>query len=121
MEGADWLRSQLTSFGCAACGRAFRPSRIRILAQRDGLFFVDLGCETCGAQDVAVVTIQVDDGETARADPGDLPNAADDPADAPRRHALPVTDDDLISAHRFLAGFHGDLADLFAPLAQEGE
>ena len=41
MEGAEWLRTQLTSFSCSSCGRAYRSSHIRVVAQRDELFFVD--------------------------------------------------------------------------------
>ncbi len=114
MEGADWLRTQLTSFGCAGCGRAFRAGNIRILAQRDGLFFVDLGCTACGSEAVAVVTISVEDGETARIDPGDLAAAAH-PSDEPPPGAAPVTDDDLLAMHDFLGSFDGDFDALFRP------
>ena len=109
---ADWLRTQLTSFGCAGCGRAFRASNIRILAQRDGLFFVDLGCSACGSEAVAVVTISVEDGEGTRIDPGDLPVAVD-PSDAADPGAPQVSDDDLFTMHEFLAGFDGDFVGLF--------
>jgi len=44
MDSPDWLRTQLTSFTCPACGRRYRGSRIKLLAERDGLFFVDLDC-----------------------------------------------------------------------------
>ena len=109
---ADWLRTQLTSFGCAGCGRAFRASNIQILAQRDGLFFVDLGCSACGSEAVAVVTISVEDGEGSRIDPGDLPTAVD-PADAVDPDTTEVSDLDLFAMHEFLAGFDGDFVGLF--------
>ena len=62
MDAADWLRTELASFGCAACGQAYGQERIRVLAERDGLFFVDLACAQCGSQAMAIVTIQVEGG-----------------------------------------------------------
>ncbi len=110
MDGADWLRGQLSAFACSACGRTYVADHIRVLAQRDDLFFVDLACQMCGAEAVAIVTVQVDDSQTARIDVGDL-------AEAP-----PVVDgppsidaDDVIDMHRFLLGFDGDFAALFGP------
>ena len=61
MDSPDWLRTQLTSFTCPACGRRYRGSRIRLLAERDGLFFVDLDCSRCGSHTVAIVTVEIDD------------------------------------------------------------
>ena len=63
MDSPDWLRTQLTSFTCPACGRRYRGSRIRFLAERDGLFFVDLDCARCGSHTVAIVTVELDDTE----------------------------------------------------------
>jgi hypothetical protein len=113
MDGADWLRTQLTSFGCATCGRAYSPGRIRILAQREELFFVDMGCEMCGAQAVAVVTIQLDEADDPYAETGDLEMAG-----AQRNETLdvslpPVGADDLLDMSRFLARFDGDFQSLF--------
>jgi hypothetical protein len=111
MDGADWLRTQLTSFGCAACGRAYEPGRIRILAQREELFFVDLGCETCGAQAVAVVTVQLDDADVLRVETGDV-----EPVEAQAKGGdpgQPVGADDLLDMSRFLARFDGDFISLF--------
>lgn len=112
MDGADWLRTQLTSFGCAACGRAYSAGRIRILAQREELFFVDMGCETCGAQAVAVVTIQLDESE-AYAETGDLQMALADTGEAPEASIAPVGADDLLDMSRFLGRFDGDFRSLF--------
>jgi hypothetical protein len=112
MDGADWLRTQLTSFGCAACGRAYRADGIRVLAERDGLFFVDLGCETCGSDAVAIVTIQAaEDGETL--DAGEVLPVQLGAGDAPDATAAPVDAEDVLGMHHFLAGFDGDFEALF--------
>ncbi len=105
MEGADWLRTQLTSFGCATCGRAYESERIRILAQRDALFFVDLSCTTCGSQATAVVTIQSEGLDETAAGPGSAGTS--------------VSTDDVESMHRFLAGFEGDVAAMFRAASRD--
>jgi hypothetical protein len=109
MDGADWLRTQLTSFGCATCGRAYAPEGVRVLAERDELFFVDLACLGCGTRSTAIVTIALEEG-AARADAPDLeplPGAAraSDPAE-------PIGLDDVLDVHQLLAGWEGDLRGL---------
>jgi predicted RNA-binding Zn-ribbon protein involved in translation (DUF1610 family) len=113
MDGPDWLRTQLTSFTCPACGHRYRSTRIRLLAERDGLFFVDLDCTLCGSHTVAIVTVELDDGEPQIADLSDLgqpPVHLDEPLPA---GAAPVTPDDVLEMHQFLARFEGDVERLF--------
>ena len=68
MDGPDWLRTQLTSFTCPACGQLYGSGRLRLLAERDGLFFVDLDCPGCASHTVAIVTVEADDAEALIAD-----------------------------------------------------
>ena len=107
MDGAHWLRTQLTSFGCAACGQAYETDGIRVLAERDGLFFVDLTCDTCGSQATAIVTITAEDGSTPRADVPEL-----EPAAGGARRTRAVDADDVLDVHQLLAGYEGDLLGL---------
>lgn len=111
MDGAEWLRTQLTSFGCAACGRAYAPEGIRMLAERDGLFFVDLACLMCGSQATAIVTIELEDGATPRADVPEL-----EPAAAIGGRGAPVDLDDVLDVHQLLSTYEGDLAGLLRRL-----
>ncbi len=120
MDGADWLRTQLTSFGCAACGRAYSPGRIRILAQREELFFVDLGCEICGTQAVAVVTLQLDEADVFQAQTGELEPARADVDPAAGEADPPVGADDLLEMSRFLARFDGDFRAHFRDAEPDG-
>ena len=109
MEGADWLRTQLSEFSCSACGRSYRPNQIRVLAQREELFFVKLSCRGCGTHSVAIVTIQVDDSEHPQLNAGELQPAlerADDTESA-------VSGDYLLEMHAFLREFDGDFRRLF--------
>ena len=110
VEGADWLRTQLTAFSCAACGRSYRASHIRVLAQREELFFVRLSCRECGAHSVAIVTIQVDDSEPAEIEVGELRETLEP---APDLDGPLVTSDDQLAMHEFLRGFDGDFRGLF--------
>ena len=103
MDGADWLRTQLTSFGCAACGQPYGMGRIRLLAERDGMYFVDLACASCASQAVAIVTIELDEDDMPQADAGDLIQIVADTG--PARPALTV--DDVLDMHQLLAGFRG--------------
>src|SRR3954453_13323591 len=110
MDGSEGLKTQLTSFGCAACGQPYESGRIRLLAEREGLFFVDLACSHCGTQAVAIVTIQAEDDEI-HLDAGDAIALADlaQPADPPEP---PVSADDLLAVHALLANFTGGMDEL---------
>jgi transcription elongation factor Elf1 len=117
MDGPDWLRTQLTSFTCPACGRRYRGSKIRLLAERDGLFFVDLDCARCGSHTVAIVTVEIDDATASITDISDLTLSTDAlpehlGEDLPA-HAALVTPDDVLEMHEFLTAFNGDFGGLF--------
>jgi hypothetical protein len=123
MDGADWLRTQLTSFGCASCGQAYEAGRIRVLAERDGLYFVDLACHHCDTQAIAIITVQIGDDDDPRADAGELPFIQLESADAPDgpvvAKAPVITADDVIDVHQFLTEFSGDTRDLLRLWGQE--
>ena len=115
MDAESWLTSELATFGCAACGQAYGEGHIHLIAQREELFFVDLTCDHCGSQAVAIVTIQVD-GETARLEGGELVRAETheqiDLAAAPAGPA--VSADDVLDVHELLDEFEGDVHQLIA-------
>jgi transcription elongation factor Elf1 len=125
MDGPDWLRTQLTSFTCPACGRRYRGSKIRLLAERDGLFFVDLDCARCGSHTVAIVTVEMDDATASITDISDLTLSIDElpihlGEELPAAAAL-VTPDDVLEMHEFLAEFDGNFGRLFAQGAQSSD
>jgi hypothetical protein len=112
MNGPEWLSSQLTSFTCPACRRPYREASINMLAEREGLFFVDLECAVCGSHTVAIVTVGSEDAEGQIAE---IPVVADDVASLERRprDGEPVSADDVLEMHEFLAHFRGDVDALF--------
>jgi transcription elongation factor Elf1 len=116
MDSPDWLRTQLTSFTCPACGRRYRGSRIKLLAERDGLFFVDLDCSRCGSHTVAIVTVELDEAELSIIDASDIELAVDlEPEHLGEElpvGAAPVTADDVLDMHDLLSRFDGDMYSL---------
>lgn len=112
MDAESWLTSELATFGCAACGQAYGEERIRLIAQREELYFVDLSCRHCGSQAVAIVTIQVE-GETPTLETGELQPADEDERVTPG-DGRPVSVDDVLDVHAFLERFEGDASELLA-------
>jgi len=113
MDGSDWLKTQLTSFGCAACGQPYESGRIRLLAERDGLFFVDLGCSHCGTQAVAIVTITAAEDDEPTIDAGEHASVV---LTASAPIADPVNADDVLAMHELLTDFRGSMGDLLEQL-----
>lgn len=112
MDAESWLTSELAAFGCAACGQAYGEGHIRLIAQREELFFVDLSCDHCGSQAVAIVTIQID-GDRATLDGGELVRVEEMDRDtAPE--GPPVSADDVLDVHDLLDDFEGDVHQLIA-------
>jgi hypothetical protein len=113
---ADWLQAQLRSFTCPACSRSYDGSPMRLLAERDGLYFLDLDCETCGSRTVAIVTVELDDAEGSIADLSIVPQRLP-PADQPPAGATVVSADDVIDMHDFLRQFEGNINHLLGAAA----
>ena len=112
MDRADWLRDGMRSFGCAACGWGYEPERVRLLAERDGLWFVALACAMCGEETEAIVTLQpMDDGSDALSAP-ELPPA-------PRAGGA-IDADDVLHIHELLDGYSGDVRGLLTLLGAGG-
>ncbi|CAN5738105.1 hypothetical protein BH23CHL7_BH23CHL7_03440 [soil metagenome] len=114
MNDPEWLHGQLSTFTCPACRGHYQPGSIRLLAERDGLFFVDLDCTSCRSHSVAIVTMGTDDAESAIAQ---VPEAHDLPEQIEPRPAAGVDSaisaDDVLEMHQFLIGFRGDVRQMF--------
>lgn len=88
---------------------------MRLLAEREGLFFVDLDCSRCGSHTVAIVTIEIDDSKVT-IEVSDVVGEEDieHHGEPLPMGAAPVTADDVLEMHEFLGRFKGNLSDLFA-------
>ena len=112
MDPRDQLRPLLDGVGCAVCGSLVPAERIRILAYRDDLAFVELACPGCGSTTLGMLQGSDDGGVVLDVAPfGELT-----PADEARRAGSgPLTAEDVRAARAFLAGWDGDLLGLLRP------
>jgi len=62
MDPRDDLDSLAGGVGCAACGEIVPGDRIRILARRDDLTFVEVACPACRSESLGIVVTDPDGG-----------------------------------------------------------
>ena len=101
MHPGDRLGPIPDGVSCTACGASVPAGRIRILAHRDDLAFVELACHDCGSSALGLLL--------AADVPGDPP-LLDVVDDHPRAAAISM--DDVVAVRRFLADWQGDLRTL---------
>ena len=102
MDPRDRLPPFANGVDCGACGRLVPLERIRILASRDDLTFVELDCPGCQSESLGII-VQSSDGSASGATYGEFL-----PADDARfREALPIGPDDVRTVRELLA--RGDL------------
>lgn len=87
---------------CAACGCPVPADATRVLARREDLAFVELGCAACGSVSLSIRLGPVDDGWIRHG----AATADDGPS---------IGADDVLDMHIFLAGYRGDLRGLVGP------
>jgi len=114
MDAEGWLTSELATCACAACGQPYGESQVRLIAQREELFFVDLACPHCGSQAVAIVSIQLEDDVAQMEGHRLVVGPADGADEQPPAPAISV--DDVLDVHALLADFDGDIERLMAHL-----
>jgi hypothetical protein len=120
MDPHDRLRARLERTSCTVCGDALAIREVRLLAERDGLAFVELPCRGCGAVTLGMISLPEGRGSMALdTEPG--PPTWIGPADLPPRPgAAPLGRDDVLAMRRFLAEWRGDLRELLADPAVDG-
>jgi hypothetical protein len=91
---------------CTACGAGVPPRRIRILAHRDDLAFVELACPSCGSSALGLLLAADEPGE---------PPVLDVAVDAwPMTSTDAISTADVTAMHDYLAAWDGDLRGLLA-------
>jgi hypothetical protein len=111
MDPSDRLRPLLDGVSCTVCGTRVPAERVRILAHRDDLAFVELDCAGCGSTTLGLVLAPLD----SEGDPFlDVAPAGElSPADEARlASASPFSTDDVHAVRDFLATWDGDLSGL---------
>jgi hypothetical protein len=105
MDPRDDLGSLAGGVDCAACGNFVPTDRIRVLARRDDISFVEIDCPACRSESLGIVIADED------ADGTDSPYGEFGPPDEERfREAAPIGSDDIHLVHDLLT--RGGLAAL---------
>jgi len=106
MDPLDHLLALPDGLRCTVCDQRVPVTRIRMLARRDDLTFIEIDCEACASSTLGFL----------------LAGQTDEPM--PRHAGDPVTSDDVLDMHELLASWRGDLAELLAddgqPRAEPG-
>lgn len=113
MDPRDDLDSLAGGVGCAACGELVPTDRVRVLARRDDIAFVEIQCAACRSESLGIVMGASASDDSARASATDtVPAAAAaagrygefGPGDSARfRDAGPIGSADLERVHELLA------------------
>jgi hypothetical protein len=101
MDPRDHLRALLDGMACTVCDAPVPAERIQLLARRDEMTFVQIQCAACGSTGLGFLSDDAFDEGTAR---------PSDPV------APPVTADEVLDMHEFLAGWDGDARGLLDDL-----
>jgi hypothetical protein len=114
MDPRDDLDALAGGVGCAACGDLVPGDRIRILARRDDLAFVEIACPACHSESLGIVVGPRPEDAPPEAVTAFGAYGEFGPGDVDRfRAAGPIDADDMSVVRRLLAD--GDLAALLGP------
>ena len=99
MDPLDHLLALPDGLRCTVCDERVPATRIRLLAWRDDLAFLQIDCEGCASTTLGFVL--GGRSEEADSEEGEHEAASD-----------PISSDDVLDMHQFLATWRGDLATL---------
>jgi hypothetical protein len=109
MDPRDRPRPLPDGATCTACGAPVPTGRIRILARRDDLTFVELACDDCGSAALGLLMPAGSPDDVPILDvAGDGPGTARTASVATLR---PISEADVVSVRADLAAWDGDLVD----------
>jgi hypothetical protein len=94
MDPLDHLLALPDGLRCTVCDERVPATRVRLLAWRDDLAFLQIDCAACASTTLGFV----------------LDGRSDEPE--PPREAAPINTDDVLDMHQLLANWRGDLAGL---------
>ena len=103
MDPLDHLLALPDGLRCTVCDERVPATRIRTLARRDDLTFIEIDCEACSSSTLGFLLA----GQT------DEPSPSAGATGRPAR-GNPITSDDVLDMHELLASWRGDLADLLS-------
>ena len=106
MEG-EFIKRLVTTIKCSVCGHPYEGGSVRILGQRDDLWFISVVCPSCGSQGLVAAVIKE----------GELPQLITDFTESERAKFCDIEAvgaDDVLDIHTFLKSFDGNFEHLFA-------
>ncbi len=111
MDPRDDLDSLADGVDCAACGQFVPSERVRVLARRDDIAFVEIHCPSCRSESLGIVIASDEDsGDALEVESGAV-RGEFGPLDEERfREALPIGPADVALVHDLLT--RGGLAAL---------
>jgi hypothetical protein len=105
VDPRDDLDSLADGVDCAACGQFVPTDRIRVLARRDDIAFVEIHCPACRSESLGILIASEDGGEVEPTAVGPGWRYGEfGPGDEERfREALPIGPADLDTVHELLS------------------
>jgi hypothetical protein len=100
MDPLDHLGTRLDGQRCTVCDAAVPVDRVKLLAWREDLAFLELRCADCLSTTLGFVM------------------ASQAGADGHPAPAAPISSDDVLDMHQLLATWHGDLTGLLSGSAR---
>jgi len=101
MDPLDHLRALQDGLACTVCEERVPAVDVRVVASREDVCFLRIDCPACRS-----TTLGIMQPETGLADGPSAPHRS-------RPHgAPPISVDDVLDMHEFLATWHGDLETL---------
>lgn len=116
----------LLGAGCTRCGQPYAAHGIRVLAQREEIAFVQLVCDACQTQTLALVTgaPATEDGAAGLGEGALghlLAGDRDDHPEASGRAREPISEADVLEMRAYLAEYQGDVRGLLDGPADKSE
>jgi len=117
-EEWDWfiLKHVAENVRCVFCHRSYNVEELRILAHREGTWFIKVVCEQCGTEGLIMVMVQSHADEMfprLRKDGTQdmLLPAQRDPKSQRRGVTKPITQEEIEELGRFLDSYRGNLTE----------
>lgn len=102
------VRYVIANMQCNGCGQRYQPEDVHVRNYRDRIWLAALTCHRCGLRALLVASVRVADSEE---DVTIGECSAEEWAALQERG--PISSDEVLDLHRFLARFSGDITGLF--------
>ncbi|CAA9526329.1 MAG: hypothetical protein AVDCRST_MAG73-599 [uncultured Thermomicrobiales bacterium] len=101
---------------CSVCHHLYEPDDIRVITRKPAMWTLLVECTECPARNFVAAVLQDGDPEEAQRTLRELSRSSafgDEFPSVPEPVSPPVSTDDLLDLHEYLADFDGDFRKLF--------